>query len=86
MTLECQQCAKPTLVPVTPTPEPIVALQESARQSELRRLLKENDSQRIEVTSYINQLCIQLHRWKLRLQTLNERKQQLEAEQVSDAA
>jgi len=42
--------------------------------------LKENESQRTEITSYINQLSIQLHRWKLRLQTLNERKTELEEE------
>jgi chromosome segregation ATPase len=40
--------------------------------------LKEHESQCAEVTGYINQLTIQLHRWQLRLQTLNERKRQLE--------
>ena len=87
MTLDCQQCGSPTQVPVASgasTVDPVAP--PSARQLELQRLLKENDSQRIEVTSYINQLCIQLHRWKLRLQTLNERKKQLEAEAVSDVA
>jgi hypothetical protein len=44
----------------------------------LRRQLKENESQRTEVTGYINQLSIQLHRWQLRLQTLEERRKQLE--------
>jgi chromosome segregation ATPase len=48
--------------------------------TDLQRKLKENESQRTEVTSYINQLSIQVHRWKLRLQTLNERKSELEAE------
>ena len=42
--------------------------------------MKENESQRTEITSYINQLSIQLHRWQLRLQTLNERQKQLHAE------
>jgi hypothetical protein len=49
----------------------------------LEHCLKENESQRTEITGYINQLNIQLHRWQLRLQTLNERKQQLEAELAS---
>ena len=53
------------------------------RVDELRRQLKENESQRTEITGYINQLSIQLHRWQLRLQTLNERKQQLEADLCS---
>jgi chromosome segregation ATPase len=48
--------------------------------TDLQRKLNENESQRTEVTSYINQLSIQVHRWKLRLQTLNERKTELEAE------
>jgi len=52
----------------------------SAYAKEIRGKLTENDSQRAEVTGYINQLTIQLHRWQLRLQTLNERKQQLEKE------
>ncbi len=46
--------------------------------AELRRQLKENESQRTEVTGYINQLTIQLHRWQLRLQTLDERKRDLD--------
>jgi len=41
---------------------------------------KENESQRTEIPGYINQLSIQLHRWQLRLQTLNERKKELAAE------
>jgi hypothetical protein len=32
------------------------------------------------VTGYINQLNIQLHRWQLRLQTLNDRNSELKAE------
>lgn len=49
-----------------------------AYSDELRGKLKENESQRAEVTGHINQLTIQLHRWQLRLQTLDERKAQLE--------
>ena len=45
--------------------------------------MKENESQRTEITSYINQLGIQLHRWQLRLQTLNERQKQLHSEMAS---
>jgi len=64
-------------------------LPESAPQSieerlaELRRHLKENESQRTEVNGYINQLSIQLHRWQLRIQTLDERNRELMAEVVS---
>jgi transcription elongation factor Elf1 len=77
MTLNCQKCGKPTTVPrVT-----IEAAADSAvRISDLQHQLKENESQRTEITGYINQLSIQLHRWQLRLQTLNERQKKLEAE------
>ena len=51
--------------------------------ADLEHRLKENESQRTEITSYINQHNIQLHRWQLQLQTLNERKQQLEIELAS---
>ena len=75
MTLNCQRCGKPTL---------FQRRQARARApqelTDLQRKLKENESQRTEVTGYINQLSIQLHRWKLRLQTLNERKTELEEE------
>jgi predicted nuclease with TOPRIM domain len=77
MTLNCQRCGKPTLVP---TVSPSVASEPAEEISDLQRKLKENESQRTEITSYINQLSIQLHRWKLRLQTLNERKTELEEE------
>jgi chromosome segregation ATPase len=77
MTLNCQRCGKPTLVPTTPASANPIAPQEL---TDLQRKLKENESQRTEVTGYINQLSIQLHRWKLRLQTLNERKTELEEE------
>ena len=76
MSLSCQSCGKLTAVPkpAEPTTDTIAQLQEIQRQ------LTENESQRTEVTGNINQLSIQLHRWQLRLQTLNERKQKLEKE------
>jgi chromosome segregation ATPase len=51
-----------------------------ARFEHIQRCLAENESQRTEVTGYINQLSIQLHRWQLRLRTLDERKAELEKE------
>jgi transcription elongation factor Elf1 len=77
MTLDCQKCGKPTIVP-TITLE--AAAEIATRISDLQHQLKENESQRTEITSYINQLSIQLHRWQLRLQSLNERQQKLETE------
>src|SRR5438874_219103 len=77
MTLNCQRCGQPTLVPTVPASTSSTAPHEL---TDLQRKLKENESQRTEVTGYINQLSIQLHRWKLRLQTLNERKTELEEE------
>lgn len=62
--------------PVAQPGEPTAA----ERISQLEHQLKENDSQRTEVTSYINQLSIQVHRWKLRLQTLEERQAKLKEE------
>jgi hypothetical protein len=44
-----------------------------ARREELKRQLVENESQRTEIAGYVNQLNIQIHRWQLRLQKLNER-------------
>lgn len=79
MTLECQRCGKPTPVPNLPVRAEMPPGEES-RVADLRRQLRENESQRIEITTYINQLSIQLHRWQLRLQTLNERKRDLETE------
>lgn len=83
LTLNCQRCGKPTTVPhssatsfETQSAEPSAA----TKLSELERHLKENESQRTEINGYINQLSIQLHRWQLRLQTLNERNQQLVSE------
>jgi cell shape-determining protein MreC len=81
LTLPCQKCGKPTVVPATPAIGAARGVAEpNNRVNELRRQLKENESQRTEVTGYINQLSIQLHRWQLRLQTLEERRKQLEDE------
>jgi predicted Zn finger-like uncharacterized protein len=77
MMLNCQKCGKPTTVP-NPTLE--VAAGNTLKNSDLHHQLKENESQRIEITGYINQLNIQLHRWQLRLQTLKERQQKLQTE------
>jgi hypothetical protein len=63
------------------TPETI-----EERLAELRRHLKENESQRTEVNGYINQLSIQLHRWQLRMQTLDERNKELMAQVVDCVA
>ena len=77
MTLDCQKCGKPTTVP---NPDLNVAAENSVKLSDLQHQLKENESQRTEITGYINQLSIQLHRWQLRLQTLKERQEKLETE------
>ena len=77
MTLDCQKCGKPTTVPAVSL---AAAADNAVRISDLQHQLNENASQRTEITSYINQLSIQLHRWQLRLQSLNERQQKLEAE------
>ena len=76
-TLDCQKCGKPTTVPSFSA---ATSGDETAKISDLQRQLKENESQRTEITSYINQHSIQLHRWQLRLQTLNERQAKLQAE------
>lgn len=77
LAVECQSCRKPTRVPV---PKLEQATGNALRISDLQRQLKENASQRTEITSYINQHSIQLHRWQLRLKDLNERKAKLESE------
>ncbi len=79
MTLECQRCGQPTPVPDIPT-QPANESEREKKLGDLNRQLRENESQRTEITTYINQLSIQLHRWQLRLQTLNERKKELEGE------
>lgn len=80
MTLSCQECGQPTTVPLAREPAPADPAESAAHEADLRRHLKENESQRTEVTGYINQLNIQLHRWQLRLQTLNERNAELKGE------
>jgi transcription elongation factor Elf1 len=77
LAVNCQNCGKPIRVPAASIAP---AAENAARVSEIQHQLKENESQRTEITSYINQLSIQLHRWQLRLQSLNERQQKLEAE------
>jgi predicted Zn finger-like uncharacterized protein len=77
MTLNCQKCGKPTTVP-KPSLESGEA--DSIKISDLEHQLKENQSQKTEITGYINQLSIQLHRWQLRLKMLNERQTKLEGE------
>ena len=80
VTLDCQKCGKPTTVPASSA---AASGEETAKISDLQRQLKENESQRTEITSYINQHSIQLYRWQLRLQTLNERQKKLQADLVS---
>jgi transcription elongation factor Elf1 len=77
-TLQCQNCGKPTTVPQQG--ELQAAATNALIISDLQHQLKENESQRTEITSYINQLSIQLHRWQLRLKSLNERQQKLQTE------
>ena len=62
---------------------PPPTLETPLRPEEVRRQLTENEAQRKEVTGYINQLSIQLHRWQLRLQKLDERHKELEKELAS---
>jgi transcription elongation factor Elf1 len=81
LTLKCQRCGQPTTVPAPAASDPPTASSKPQElTADLQRRLKENESQRTEITSYINQLSIQLHRWQLRLQTLNERQKQLKGE------
>jgi DNA-directed RNA polymerase subunit M/transcription elongation factor TFIIS len=79
MTLTCQRCGKPTPVPPFPIRQ-TPSVKAEAKIADLQRQLRENESQRTEITGYVNQLNIQLHRWQLRLTTLNERKEQLQKE------
>ena len=77
MQFDCQKCGKPTTVP---SPALEAAAGNSSKIADLQHQLKENESQRVEITSNINQLSIQLHRWQLRLQALKERQQKLQTE------
>jgi transcription elongation factor Elf1 len=88
MNLSCQSCGEDITVP----PADDVSVSTSVHSAscaekgkEVQRHLKENESQRTEITGYINQLNIQLHRWQLRLQTLNDRNAELKAELASPA-
>jgi transcription elongation factor Elf1 len=83
MTIDCQKCGKPTKVPAVAIE---TAADNAVRISDLQHQLKENESQRTEITGYINQLSIQLHRWQLRLKTLNERQEKLQADLASLSA
>ena len=80
LTLPCQRCKKPTPVPKVSPSDRAETEKVLARLADLQRCLKENESQRTEVIGQINQLTIQLHRWQLRLQTLEERRRELESE------
>ena len=76
-TVKCDNCSKPTTVPLQNVER---APGDPIRVADLQHQLKENESQRTEVSGYINQLTIQVQRWQLRLQTLNERHKKLQAE------
>src|SRR3982074_1754077 len=80
LTLPCQRCGKPTLVPDIRSRNREHAPRNETRLAEVRSQRRENESERTEITGYINQLNIQLHRWQLRLQTLNQRKKELDDE------
>lgn len=83
MTVSCQSCGKPVCVPARTVDEDKDHASSTAaatKMAELQRHLKENESQRTEINGYINQINIQLHRWQLRLQDLNERNKQLTSE------
>ena len=77
LAVNCQNCGKPLRVPAAPIE---TAAENAVRISDLQHQLKENESQRTEITGYINQLSIQLHRWQLRLKSLNERQEKLQTE------
>ena len=79
MLVNCQECDQPITVPKgsLPSDKKEAAAEGNADLEKLQRCLKENESQRVEIASYINQHSIQLHRWQLRLQTLEERKKEL---------
>ena len=78
--LTCQHCGKPMTIPTSIKTGGDPAQQSSEKLAELQSRIKENESQRTEVTGHINQLRIQLHRWQLRLQMLNDRNKELSDE------
>lgn len=82
MALQCQACSKSVSVPIPAPPAKAEGKSGNSgeRLAELRRHLKENESQTVEIKGQINQLSIQLHRWQLRLQTLEQRRQELTSE------
>ena len=81
MTIQCQGCNRSIAVPQPSSGSETRATSEpTGHLADLERRLKENESQRTEITSYINQHTIQLARWQLRLQTLEERRKELTAE------
>jgi hypothetical protein len=85
--LNCSRCGKPVRVPaIAPAPIPPESAHPGNRLEELKRCLGENDAQRTEVIGHINQLNIQLHRWRLRLQKLDERRGNLQSEIERDAS
>ncbi len=77
--VNCQECGQAITVPEVSSPsrDKAAAWEVGAHLANLQRRLKENESQSTEITSYINQHSIQLHRWQLRLQTLEERRIEL---------
>jgi transcription elongation factor Elf1 len=77
--VNCQKCDQSITVPEAGllSANAAAAAEVSAHLANLQRRLKENESQRTEITSYINQHSIQLQRWQLRLQVLEERKKEL---------
>lgn len=77
MSVNCQKCGQATIVPNRQLES---AAGNAIKISDLQHQLKENESQRTEITGYINGLSIQLHRWQLRLQTLNDRQKKLQAD------
>src|SRR5258708_37323941 len=81
LTLNCQRCGGPTTVPhpsAAHSPDALAPVAIEERLAESRRHLKENESQRTEINGYINQLSIQLHRWPIRRQTLDERNKEVQ--------
>jgi transcription elongation factor Elf1 len=80
LTLPCQRCKKPTTVPNVSETDPADTEKVLARLADLQSCLRENEAQRTEVIGHINQLTIQLHRWQLRLQTLEARRRELDGQ------
>src|ERR1700686_1391000 len=80
-TLKCVSCEQRIRVPQCRSAKKVsdqAAPVNLEQPADLENCLKENESQRTEATGYINQLNIQIHRWQLRLQTLDERKRDLD--------